>query len=98
MTWTYTYHKFNSKSEFINTCSAANLVFDESYNAIMDRNAVSDIVDKIYKEGTYDSNGNVLTPPVLVDGFHVNIAWAMPIPSVFESSRVYPKSPSRVWA
>ena len=98
MTWIYTCHKFNSRSEFINTCSAANLVFDENYNAIMSQNVVCDIIDKIYKEGTYDSNGNVITPPTLIDGFHVNIAWGMPIPNEFESSRIYPQSPSRVWA
>ena len=34
-----------------------------------------DVIGTIYDPGTYDEEGNELTPPVPHDGFHVNAKW-----------------------
>ena len=48
--------------------------------------------------GTYDEEGNEITPPVIDNRFHANlrcteeISWMIP-----EEIRVYPETPYRVW-
>jgi hypothetical protein len=56
-----------------------------------------DVIGPIYKGGTFDSKtGKVITPPVLLDGWHVNFVGELP--DGWEEYLVTPQHPVRVWA
>lgn len=49
--------------------------------------------------GTYDEEGNEITPPVIDNRFHANLRCTEGVAvKVPESIRVYPAAPFRVWA
>ena len=54
-----------------------------------------DIIGTIYKPGTYDAEGNELTPPVAIPGWHVNSPHAI---EGWDDYRVTPATPLRVYA
>lgn len=54
-----------------------------------------DIVGQIVRGGEYDADGNVITPPVVLDGWHVNFLGELPeawVPFI-----VTPKNPARMF-
>jgi len=56
-----------------------------------------DVIGPIYKGGTFDlDTGEVLTPPVLLSGWHVN--YIGELPDGWDAYLVEPKHPSRVFA
>jgi hypothetical protein len=56
-----------------------------------------DCVGLIYRGGTFDPDtGEVLTPPVLLNGWHVN--YVGDLPDGWDAYLVEPKHPSRVFA
>jgi hypothetical protein len=56
-----------------------------------------DCVGPIYRGGTYDPDtGEVITPPVLLSGWHVN--YIGELPEEWDAYVVSPKHPSRVFA
>jgi len=56
-----------------------------------------DVIGPIYTGGTYDpETGEVITPPVLLSGWHVN--YVGDIPDGWDAYLVGPKHPSRVFA
>jgi hypothetical protein len=56
-----------------------------------------DVIGPIYRGGTYDPDtGEVLTPPVLLNGWHVN--YIGELPEEWDTYLVEPKHPSRVFA
>ena len=56
-----------------------------------------DVVGPIYRGGTYDpETGEVITPPVLLSGWHVN--YIGELPEEWDAYLVEPKHPSRVFA
>ena len=52
-----------------------------------------DVVGVIYEPGTYDEEGNELTPPTPIPGFHINFAG--PYANGLEAYRIEPKTPHR---
>lgn len=55
-----------------------------------------DVVGLIYEGGEYDDEGNVITSPVAIDGYHVN---AIEIPEDWEQYVISrPNKPHRVFA
>ena len=57
-----------------------------------------DVVGIIYDPGTYDADGNELTPPVPHDGYHVNAKWKEgQVPSALSSYVTTPASALRVF-
>jgi hypothetical protein len=55
-----------------------------------------DVIGPIYRGGSYDEQGEVIEPPVLLDGWHVN--YVGPLPDGWEDYVVYPENPARVFA
>jgi len=56
-----------------------------------------DVVGLISRGGEYDpETGEVLVPPTLLDGWHVN--YIGELPEGWEEYAVYPANPVRVWA
>lgn len=56
-----------------------------------------DVIGTIYEGGEYDSEGNVITPPTQIPGYHVNTLGPVPVefrPFVIKP----PRSPIRVFA
>lgn len=59
-------------------------------------NHALDVIGIITHGGEWDEDGNVITPPVLLDGWHVN--YIGELPDGWEQYKVNPVSPVRVWA
>ena len=56
-----------------------------------------DVVGPVYKGGTYDpETGEVITPPVLLSGWHVN--YVGELPEGWDEFLMEPANPVRVWA
>jgi len=54
-----------------------------------------DIIGTLYTPGTYDDEGNELTPPFPLDGWHVNSPFPV---EGWEQYQVEPSTPRRVFA
>lgn len=54
----------------------------------------TDVIGTIYTPGTYDSEGNTLTEPVALTGYHVNTTQSVP---QWSASEVHPSTPRRVF-
>ena len=56
-----------------------------------------DVIGPIYHGGSYDlETGDVIEPPVLLEGWHIN--YLGPLPDGWEQYAVHPKQPKRVFA
>ena len=55
-----------------------------------------DVIGTITRGGEWDEEGNVITPPEVLDGWHVN--YVGNLPDGWEEYVVYPQQPVRVWA
>ena len=56
-----------------------------------------DVIGPIYTGGSYDpESGDVIEPPVLLEGWHIN--YIGPLPDGWEQYAVRPKNPKRVFA
>ena len=55
-----------------------------------------DVIGTITRGGEWDETGNVITPPEVLDGWHVN--YVGNLPDGWEEFAVFPQNPARVWA
>jgi len=55
-----------------------------------------DVIGPISRGGEWDDEGNVITPPTVLDGWHVNYQGSLP--EGWEQFAVTPQQPVRVWA
>ena len=58
-----------------------------------------DVIGTIYNDdGVYDEEGNEITPPTAVDGFHVNAKWMKPPKSRAVAATIAkPATPHRIF-
>jgi len=58
-----------------------------------------DVIGTIYNDdGVYDEEGNQITPPTPVDGFHVNAKWMKePKPRAVAATIAKPATPHRIF-
>ena len=55
-----------------------------------------DVIGTITRGGEWDDEGNVITPPETLDGWHVN--YQGELPDGWEAFKVFPNIPYRVFA
>ena len=55
-----------------------------------------DVIGTISRGGEWDDDGNVITPPEVLPGWHVN--YVGEVPEDWDAYAVYPTNPVRVWA
>jgi hypothetical protein len=69
-------YRFPSEETFLALAAAEGLIAtDDDGNETLITNSHTHSIDPFgtdYKGGTYDDEGNVITPPVALDGYHVN--------------------------
>lgn len=66
------------------------IITDSHYHSL-------DVIGTIYRGGEYDSmTGNVITPPTLLYGWHIN--YVGDLPDGWEQYAVHPQNPIRVFA
>jgi hypothetical protein len=59
-------------------------------------NHALDVIGEIQRGGEWDDEGNVITAPTVLDGWHVN--YSGELPDGWEEFVVEPENPVRVWA
>jgi len=70
-------YRFNSRNQFRTLAAAEGLVVDDELITASHTFAIDEI-GTIYEGGTYDADGEVITPPVALAGWHVNYAGEPP--------------------
>ena len=55
-----------------------------------------DVIGQIQRGGEWDDKGNMITPPEVLDGWHVN--YRGELPDGWDAYAVWPEQPVRVWA
>lgn len=74
---------------------AAGLLNDAEIPISASRQHAMDVVGVITQGGTWDEQGNVITPPHDLPGWHVNFIGVPP--EGWAAYEVRPKNPYRVW-
>lgn len=88
-------YKFQSRAQFRTLAAAEGLVTDDGELITASHTFAIDEVGTIYKVGTCDAEGVVITPPVALTGWHVNTQALAP--EAWDEFLVVVDSPSRVF-
>ena len=88
--------RFNSRNQFRTLAAAEGLLTEDNELITASHTHSLDEIGTIYEGGTYDAEGEVITPPTPLTGWHVNTAGIAP--EAWDEFRVTPQSPARVWA
>lgn len=94
------YLKFNSEEEWRDVALAAGVLRiedEKEYWSCYTPEWAIDVVGVITDPGTYDEEGNELTPPVPHDGYHVNAKFLKELPVSFGIRTVNPATPRRIF-
>ena len=93
-------YRFNSRNQFRTLAAAEGLVVDDQLITASHAYAIDEI-GLLYEGGTYDAEGNVITPPVALPGWHVNYAgdppeaWDQHLVIVNSASRIFFGGPTQ---
>jgi hypothetical protein len=88
-------YRFTSKSQFRTLAAQQNLIGENNSLITGGHGWAVDEIGIITKGGTYDTNGEVLTPPVPQPGWHVNTIGLAP--EAWDAHRVVVNTPARVF-
>jgi hypothetical protein len=88
-------YRFTSESQFMQLAAAEGLVNEEGALITGGHGWALDPIGSIYEGGTFDEQGEVITPPVALDGWHVNAAGIAP--EAWDEFLVVVNSPARVF-
>ena len=86
----YSFHRFDDRDAFLQVCLDAGFQFHEGVPCPSEGGAIDDIgtlVDQESEDG----------PPIVLLGYHVNMAWKNDMNSAFAASEVFPQTPRRLW-
>ena len=91
------YLRFSDEKTGMAALDAAGLLSDDGAPLVASHTHALDVIGPIYRGGTYDpDSGEVITPPTLLQGWHVN--YSGELPEGWEEFVVQPQDPVRVWA
>ena len=65
-------YRFNSRNQFRTLAAAEGLLTEDDELITNSHTHAIDEIGTIYEGGTYDAEGEVITPPVALPGWHVN--------------------------
>jgi hypothetical protein len=88
-------YRFNSEEHFLILATAEGLVTAEGQLITNSHTHSLDPIGTIYTGGTYDAEGNVITAPTPISGYHVNAIGIAP--DAWDEFLVVVNSPARVF-
>ena len=88
--YSYSFHRFDDRDAFLQTCLDAGFQFYEGVPCPSEGDAIDDIGTLVDQESEDDL-------PVVLPGYHVNMAWKNDMNSAFAASEVFPQNPRRLW-
>ena len=94
-------YRFNSRNQFRTLAAAEGLLTAENELITASHTYSLDEIGLLYEGGTYDAEGNVITPPVALPGYHVNNvglapeAWDAHLVVVNSASRIFFGGPTQ---
>ena len=86
--------RFNSRNQFRTLAAAEGMVVDDELITASHTHAIDEI-GTLYEGGTYDAEGEVITPPVALPGWHVNYAGEPP--EAWDAYLIVANSASRIF-
>jgi hypothetical protein len=89
-------YKFPTRAHFRTLAEAEGLITEDDQLITASHTHSIDEVGTITKGGTYDPEGEIITPPTVRNGWHVNYAGEPP--EAWDQYLVTPQHPARVWA
>ena len=89
-------YRFPTRAQFRTLAAAEGLLTTDDELITNSHTHAIDEIGVIYEGGTYDAEGEVITPPTALDGWHVN--YQGELPEGWEEFAVFPQNPVRVWA
>jgi hypothetical protein len=91
-----TFFRFPDEATGIAALEAAGLVNEDGGYITASHNHALDVIGTISRGGEWDEDGNEITPPKVIEGWHVN--YRGEVPNEWLKYAVWPKGPARVWA
>jgi len=88
-------YRFNSRTQFRTLAAAEGLLTEDDELITTSHTFAIDEIGIIYEGGTYDAEGEVITPPTALSGWHVNTAGIAP--EAWDSHLIIVNSPSRIF-
>lgn len=91
------YIRFPSQATGIAALEAAGLLTENGFPVTASHTHALDVIGAIVRGGEWDpETGEVITPPTMLDGWHVN--YMGELPDDWDQYVVHPTQPVRVWA
>jgi hypothetical protein len=90
------FFRFPDEATGMAALEAAGLLNDDGELITASHTHSLDVIGTITRGGEWDDEGNVITPPEVLDGWHLN--YQGELPDGWEEFAVYPANPVRKWA
>ena len=91
-----TMFRFPDEATGMAALEVAGLLNEDGKFLTASHNHSLDVIGQISRGGEWDDEGNVITPPETLDGWHLN--YQGELPDGWEEFAVYSANPVRVWA
>ena len=92
-----TFFRFPDEAAGMAAIDTAGLLTEDGDFITASHTHALDVIGLIYRGGEWNpETGEVITPPTLLDGWHVN--YQGELPDGWEEFAVFPQHPARVWA
>jgi hypothetical protein len=89
---------FETEARAESVADRLNYLDDDGNLRSLGHDGALDVIGQAVISGSYDADGNELTPPVILPGYYVNLALPGPLPRALASFRVPYGSGGRIFA